>query len=130
MHPKYGVIVPPDYLPASFDFPTLLSANKRIQHITEIAALEDFIQNFPSLKLQPPHTFNDLIILHDFTNTVVNTYLAKKRELNINEEGTRLSKNLAEPLYISSKALGIHYGMQINMLYNWLPLNDNHLRED
>jgi hypothetical protein len=48
----------------------------------------------------------------------------------MSEEGTRLSKNLAEPLYISSKALGIHYGMQVNMLYNWLPLNDNHLKED
>jgi hypothetical protein len=68
--------------------------------------------------------------MHDFTNTVVNTFLAKKRELNIAEEGTRFSKNQAEPLYISSKALGIHYGMQINMLYNWVPQNDNYLKED
>lgn len=68
--------------------------------------------------------------MHDYTITIVNTYLYKKRKILESEKGIKISKNLAEPLYISTKQLGIRYGIGINIFYNMVPLNDKYLNGD
>lgn len=68
--------------------------------------------------------------MHDFVNCLINIYLIKKAKFSTPETEIKLPKNLAEPLYISTKQLGCQYGMGFNTMYNWIPLNDNHIKED
>lgn len=92
-----------------------------MKSLDSIEKLKDFFDNFPDMGLKEERSSIDMIILHDFLVFVVEkfTYYCRELKRPINE--SVLPKNIAVPLYESSRQLEMNEGMGYGQVYNWVP---------
>ncbi len=68
-----------------------------------------------------------MLILHDILVSFLNVYMYHKRNKKITDRAIIIQKNIAIPLYLSSKELVTKLGMNSTLAYNLKPINNKYL---
>jgi hypothetical protein len=69
----------------------------------------------------------EALIIHDFLIAVVQKFILIKKKLK-SQQRLRVPRNIAVPLYLSSKELGTKVGINAAVAFLWVPLNDAYLK--